>query len=159
MVLVPLIVFVALLQWAHPWALWTTTIVAEGLWIWAGFRLVIRPNQPESRSRIIAVAIVLGIFILVHPWVLGIQGRINEYRFGQMLRSGMSRAEVRDLETNLGATQNPCCIMDSPVARFDDFVFFCYVSGTQYILSFKGRHYSLGNWTAEKWTDRCATAK
>jgi hypothetical protein len=91
-----------------------------------------------------------------HPFLLGLDGRIGEYRFRRDLRVGMSRSKSVALARHLGAPSWGIGLgADSALVQFVDFSTpLCESSGKSFELSFDNRSRLL-NWTVADWTTAC----
>jgi hypothetical protein len=90
-----------------------------------------------------------------HPFLLGLGGRINEYRFQHDLRNGMSRAESVALARGLGAPSWGIGLgADTALVQFVDFSTLCMIGGRSFELSFDNRS-RLMDWTVTDWSNAC----
>lgn len=114
---------------------------------------------------VIIVLLYLAILAL-HPYIFGLPGRINEWRFQHQIRPNMTRDEIVRLATKLGGTDlygNPLDkhsgIYDWPYTGaiyviFVDSATFCIVNGTQYNFYFSPNE-RLSLWRRESWGSAC----
>lgn len=104
--------------------------------------------------------IVLALLLLVvHPWLLGVPGRIAELRFKHAVREGMSRAEVAALAKS---TRGDCCFLAPQIEPntgpmeidYTEWWTSCVRGGTTYLLDFD-QHDRFRSWHAQPWKLGC----
>src|SRR4029077_7532809 len=102
------------------------------------------------RWLIACLIVVALVFLFVHPWLYGLQGRWLETRFQRDMRIGMTRNQVDRLWTKTG---------DAPSPWIDDYVFvdwetFCYERGEQIQVIFD-THARVKSWSERPWVTGC----
>jgi hypothetical protein len=89
-------------------------------------------------------------FFLFHPFIIGLGYRINDYRFGNNLKAGQTRASIEGSANRLGAfLLAPRCGNELYV-RFRDISGIYGSSGTEYNLTFDADS-RLVTWRTESW--------
>jgi hypothetical protein len=117
-----------------------------------------RVNRRISPIRTI-IALVL---VVIHPYLLGLTGRVAETIFQHELRVGMQRSDVVSLARRLGGNVDSPRWMDNLETgapgkmnvTFIDLVTLCISGGRTYGLTFNG-HWRLTSWGASRWGNAC----
>jgi MFS family permease len=151
--IVPLVAGLSVARWGYPWFALMIGLVSLALWVWLGDRFVLRPRQPRYGFRALASVILLIAFILGHPWVFGLPGRIGELRLEHSLRPGMTIAQVAELVHNVGGIpfdEQPRAI----TVHFIDRTTFCIEGGLSFTLDFDNRQI-LSSWHSDNWASGC----
>jgi hypothetical protein len=118
-----------------------------------GDRFVLRPSQPRYGFRILASVLLLTAFILGHPWIFGLPGRIGEIRLKRSLRPGMTITQVTELIRNVGG--DPFTVTPNALTvRFVDSGSFCIEGGLEFTLVFDD-HRLLRSWLSKNWASGC----
>ncbi len=113
------------------------------------------------------VSLVVVILFFVHPYLLGLPGRVHELKFEHQLHRGLSRAEVLRLSEQTGGQRGfpGNVVSDFERARaetksgvelfwFMDQGTVCITSGNLYHLHFDRTNRLMG-WTTSRWSDTC----
>jgi hypothetical protein len=90
------------------------------------------------------------VFLFIHPWLFGLQGRWLEARFQREIEAGMTTDQVNQLWTKTGDAPNPW---------LNDFVFvdwetFCYERGEQVQVIFDSQD-RVTSWSERPWVTGC----
>ena len=128
-------------------------LISAALWVWAGFRYVIRPGRPRYWWRALAAVIIFVGVVFGHQWMLGLPGRIGELRFQSALRPGMTIAQATDLASSVGGDPSNGA-PNTMTIRFVDNTTFCFSGGNEYTIQFDD-HQLLKSWKSKPWTNFC----
>lgn len=122
--------------------------------------------QPWVRW-VVGIGAGLLILLMIHPLLLGLPGRIGEFRFERGLHEGMSRGDVAALAHSTGGQSGSGEWLwgESNGAReeidsgalpimYADLETICVGSGNLYLLHFD-RADRLSSWRAEYWSQGC----
>ena len=106
------------------------------------------------------VLVLLGVVVILHPYVLGLIGRINENIFRRELHVGMARGEVLARARALGYVREPWKRDEVEGAtgplyiQFVDFDTLCISGGKAFDLNFDN-HLRLTTWVVTDWQNAC----
>ena len=110
----------------------------------------------------LGVAVLATALVVGHPYLLGLTGRISEFRFEHRLRTGTPREQVLALALRLGYTPEPWArdVREGATGplqvTFTDFATLCISGGKNYDLMFDQRS-RLIDWKVENLVKRLLT--
>jgi hypothetical protein len=126
-----------------------------------------RRVMKSHRAATLTLCFVYLAGLFVHPYLLGLKGRIDEIRFARHLRNGLSRDQVLSLGAKYGATApGGSDVSSGGEAAYDpssdgavnlqfvDFVTLCVSGGKNYAVYFSPA-LRVTEWKVEPWGNAC----
>ncbi len=121
-----------------------------------------KSRYSDERRRAPALAIGAVLVAVFHPYLLGLSGRIGEFRFQRSLAVGMPRAAALQAGHKLGGWDDSVDSGDEPKddvtrivrVRFIDAVTFCVTGGSEFDLTFSPQ-WRLEDWETQRWSVAC----
>lgn len=120
-----------------------------------------RARGSNRRISPVTIAVILAI-VVIHPYLLGLPGRVAEATFQHELRLGMHRSDAVRLARRLGGNVDSPRWMDNLKTgapgnldvTFIDLVTLCISGGKNYELGFSGQ-WRLTSWDVSRWGSAC----
>jgi hypothetical protein len=122
------------------------------------------PKTKQALSRHRSLVIVLSLFylafLIVHPYIFGLPGRIAEHRFQKNIHSGMTRSRILRLAEAYGGrgllggqlyAQRSDGLL---IVSFADWSTLCIVGGKEYDFYFRPDS-TLTGWKTRRWENAC----